>query len=267
MACSCSTPNLYLEFYSSKYVFEGEIISKTYPKDSLTYTFTFKVNKHFKDGDNPENLSFTWPSETRYRKEGVSSCDYDVNVGNKILVFAKQKEGKLNFGLNCTNSTLNGLTKKDIDRLIHANKFNILSYHFNYDIYMFNDAKPVTNIDSLIIPYKNKNYESIKEGVIIMFDVDTIGIVTKSNVWEPSSNIELNKIDSAIYVFDIVNKKYRETKNDFEIDALEISKSIKEWQVMRLKLTNNAVNSRQYIMFSFDENHKIKWKQFYFMVN
>ena len=76
-------------------------------------------------------------------------------LGIKILVFAKQKEGKLNFGLNCTNSTLNGLTKKDIDRLIHANKFNILSYHFNYDIYMFNDAKPVTNIDSLIIKCKS----------------------------------------------------------------------------------------------------------------
>jgi hypothetical protein len=266
-ACSCKVPNLYLEFYSSKYVFYGEIISKTYPKDSLNYTFTFKISKHYKNGDEPENLSFSWPSEARFRNEGFTSCDYDVNIGNKLLVFAQQKNEKLTFGLNCTNSTLNGLTKKDESRLINAKEFNLLNYHFNYDYTFFNNAKPITNIDSLIKPYSFKKYASITSGIIIMFNVDTAGNVTKSNIWETSNNQEINNIDSTITIFDIINKEYRKPKNDFEIDALEIAKNIKKWEVMRLKVNNKTVKSRQYISFSFDKNHMIRWKQFYFMIN
>jgi hypothetical protein len=265
-ACDCSPPNVFLEFYSSKYVFYGEVISKTYPKDSLTYTFTFKVEKHFKDGNQPKTLSFTWPSESKYRDNVESNCDYGVNIGEKLLVFAQEKKDKLNFGLNCSNSTLNGLSISDVTRLNHANKFNILNYHINFDYVLFNDIHPVTIIDSLIKPYKSKNYADVKEGVIIMLDVDTNGIVRKSNFW-PLDHPELNKVDSVISLYDIINKEYRQPKNDFEIDALAIAKGIKKWQVMRFKNGNSPVNSRQYISFSIDKNHNIKWKQFYFMIN
>jgi hypothetical protein len=182
------------------------------------------------------------------------------------LVFAQEKKDKLNFGLNCSNSTLNGLSISDVTRLNHANKFNILNYHINFDYVLFNDTHPVTIIDSLIKPYKSKNYADVKEGVIIMLDVDTNGIVRKSNFW-PLDHPELNKVDSTISLYDIINKEYRQPKNDFEIDALAIAKGIKKWQVMRFKNGNSPVNSRQYISFSIDKNHNIKWKQFYFMIN
>jgi hypothetical protein len=265
-ACVCNVPNMFLEFYASKYVFYGEIISKTYPKDSLTYTFTFKIEKHFKDGDQPQTLSFTWPSEPRYRDNVYTSCDYDVNIGNKLLVFANDKNGKLNFGLNCSNSTFNGLSISDVAKLTHANQFNILNYHINFNYILFNDTHPITNIDSLIKPYKNKNYEDIKEGVIIMLDVDTNGNVTKSNFWGTTAS-QFNNSDSNVSLYDIINKEYRKPVNDFEIDALDIAKSIKKWEVMRFKNGNSPVNSRQYISFSIDKNHNIKWKQFYFMIN
>lgn len=264
-ACYCNMPNLNLEFHSSKYVFYGEIISKTYPKDSLTYTFTFKIERHFKDGNHPKTLTFTWPSEARYRHEGFSDCDYDVNIGNKLLVFAQEKNGKLNFSLTCSNSTLDGLTIERMNTLLHAKQFNILNYHFNFDYTLFNNTVPLTNVDSLVKPFRNREFEKT-EGVIIMFDVDTNGNVTKSNFWE-TNNIELNKPDSAISIFDIKNKEYRQPKNDFEVNVLAIAKQIKKWEVMRFKNSNESVNSRQYISFSLDKNNLIACKQFYFMLN
>lgn len=264
-ACVCPPPNIFLEYHISKYVFYGEIISKTYPKDSLTYTFTFKIEEHFKELNKPEYLSFTWPSEARYRKEGISSCDYDVNIGNKLLVFAQEKNGKLSFGLNCSNSSFYGMSVSNISALKAAKNFNIYNYHFNFNNTLFNDAKPITNIDSLTLPLKNKDYGNFVGGVIIMFDVDTNGNVIKSNFWE-TTNSEFNKIDPEIYVYDIINKEYRKPENEFEVDALEVSKSIKNWEVLRFLNGNMPVNSRHYIIYKIDKNHKLSWKQFYFML-
>jgi hypothetical protein len=47
-ACSCETPKPIIEFESSEFVFEGKVISKVYAKDSLTYTVTFDIKKHYK---------------------------------------------------------------------------------------------------------------------------------------------------------------------------------------------------------------------------
>jgi len=264
-ACVCDVPNIFLEFYASKYVFYGEIISKTYPKDSLTYTFTFKIEKHFKDGDRPENLTFTWPSEPKYRDKVYSDCDYEVNIGDKLLVFAQNKNGKLNFGLNCSNSS-KGLSLRSPESLKNAPRFKVLNYHLNFDYYFFNQTKPITNIDSIMTPFKSNKYSNIKEGVIIMFDVDTNGLVSKSNIWV-TNGFELNKIDSLVGTFDIINKEYRLPENNLEKDALDISKKIKKWQIMRFKQGGMAVNSRQYLMFSVDKNEQIQYKQFFYLVN
>lgn len=264
-ACSCNVPNMFLEFYNSKYVFYGEIISKTYPKDSLTYTFTFKIEKHFKEGDKPENLSFTWPSETRYRNEGSSSCDYDVNIGEKLLVFAKLRDGNLSFGLNCSNSRI-VLSSYNIPMLSYANQLNILNYHINFEFNLFNDTFPVTNIDSLIKPYQNKNYTAKTDDVMIMFDVDTLGNITKSNFWT-IEHPEFNTLDGNFSLYDLINKEYKKPKTEFEIDALDIARNIKKWEVMRFKNINRTVNSRQYISFSVDKNKKITWRKSYYMIN
>ncbi len=263
--CMCSPPNIFLEFYTSKYVFTGKVISKTYSSDSLTYTFTINIDKHYKDGDKPKSLSFTWPSEAYLRKVSVSDCDYDVSVGNYLLVFASIRNGKLNFGLICSNSAYHGPTTSQKEELENANSFNIMDFHINFDYSLFNDTKPVTDIDRLIIPYKNKNYEG--EGVIIMFDVDTSGKVTKSNIWNASDKVVFNRPNSRAYLFDIINKKYTEPKNQLEKDALKIASKIKRWQVMRFKVDNKAVNSRQYISLSLNKDHKLQWKKFYFMIN
>lgn len=265
-ACSCSPPNIFLEFYESKYVFYGEVISKTYPIDSLTYTFTIKVDKHFKKGEQPKNLSFTWRSEAYLRNGEFTSCDYDVNVGNKLLVFAQERNGIINFGLSCGNSHI-GLSEFATKQLTFANQFNPSEYHFNYMFgSMFNETKPISDIDSLIKSYKAKNYGNIKEGVVIMLDVDTSGNVTKRNIWV-NSNYELNKPNPQIHIFDIINKEYQKPKNEFEKDALDIVKEIKKWEVMKFKTNGKPVNSRQYISFSIDKDHKIKWRQSYFFLN
>lgn len=47
-ACDCETPKPIVEFISSEYVFEGKVISKVYAKDSLTFTVTFDITKHYK---------------------------------------------------------------------------------------------------------------------------------------------------------------------------------------------------------------------------
>jgi hypothetical protein len=269
IACSCNQPNIFLEFYSSKYVFEGEVISKTYPKDSLTYTFTFKINKHFKDGDKPDSLSFTWQSEAKYI--GVAtSCDYNVDVGEKYLVFAQLREGKLVFGIYCSNSSRYPVTKRQIDIFENAKHFNPLKYHFNYDYSVFNKKPPfsLTDIDSIIKPYKEKRYlkENNQLSTIIMFDVDTNGNVTETNFFI-TSNTEPESKDSLFRFFNILNKEYKNPQNDYEADALAIAKKIKKWEVMRFNCDNKPVNARHYITFSIDKNNQINWNKVVITMN
>lgn len=266
LACVCSPPNIFLEFYTSKYVFTGKVVSKIYAQDSLTYTFTIDIDKHYKDGDKPKSLSFTWPSEQYIRKPAViSDCDYDVSVGNYLLVFAKIRNCELNFSLICSNSAYHGPDLRMKEQLENANNFKITDFHINFDYNLFTVTQPVTNIDPLIIPHKNKKYES--QGVVIMFDVDTNGNITKRNILDLNGKLEYNRPNSKAYLSEIINKKYRVPKSVLERDALNIAKKIKKWEVMRFKIGNQAVKSRQYISFSLNKYNKLQWNKFCCLLN
>lgn len=271
IACTCDQPNIYLEYYSSKYVFEGEVISKTYSKDSLSYTFTIKINKHYKDGDKPENLSFTWPSEPRYSGNYDECGGGHVILGENYLAFVILRNDKLIFSLNCSNSTYLPLGKFTKESLERAKLFNPLKYHFNYDGGFIFIGKPpfsLTNIDSLIKPYKEKRYlkENNQLATIIMFDVDTKGNVTEANFYA-IKDIEYESNGSSFNFFNIVNKKYRGPRNDYEADALAIAKKIKKWEVMRFRSDNKPVNARHYITFSIDKNNQINWHKVVITMN
>ena len=86
-ACSCDIPKPILEFESAEYVFEGKVISKIYAKDSLTYTVTFDITKHYKNSDYPKTLELKFKSEEKYTGEWTS-CDWNVNKNENWLVYA-----------------------------------------------------------------------------------------------------------------------------------------------------------------------------------
>lgn len=103
-ACDCQTPNSLLEFYEAEYVFEGTITSKIYAKDLQTYTVTFDISKHYKNGAKPETLNFILKSEEKYTNES-SSCDWSVGVNEEWLVYAHLGNGELlHFDGICSNS-------------------------------------------------------------------------------------------------------------------------------------------------------------------
>lgn len=91
-----------IEFHQSEYVFEGKAIKKVYATDSLTYTITFEISTHYKETDNPKFLEFKLISESDITRK-YSSCDLNVEVKENWLVYAKNKDGELDFQYHCSN--------------------------------------------------------------------------------------------------------------------------------------------------------------------
>ena len=85
-ACTCDIPKPILEFQESEYVFEGKIISKIYSPDSLNYTVEFEILKHYKKGDNPKFLQFTFKSEGKYTGT-YTSCDWNTMKNGWFMLF------------------------------------------------------------------------------------------------------------------------------------------------------------------------------------
>ena len=97
--CSCDTPKLALEFLSSKHVFLGTVIEKTYSKDKSSFKIIFEITEHFKEGKNPKTLEFKFQNS-----KDVSSCDWEINLNDRWLVFTENINGKLSFHGICSNS-------------------------------------------------------------------------------------------------------------------------------------------------------------------
>ncbi|MEJ8757392.1 hypothetical protein WG947_10315 [Pontibacter sp. H259] len=107
-ACDCDPPSVALEFVHAKYVFWGTVVEKEYARDSLTYTVTFTIDRHFKKNkDKPKTLKFTEKSEGKITGH-YTSCDYSVNKGEKWLVYANNYKDALVFDDICSNSNRYG---------------------------------------------------------------------------------------------------------------------------------------------------------------
>lgn len=160
-ACDCDTPKPALEFYASEYVFEGDVISKIYDSDSLFYTVTFAVLKHYKKGDRPKTLKFTFKAEAKYTGE-YNSCDWSVNNGEKWLVYAQYWKDTLTFWFHCSNSKPLGERKiypQEQRVLDNGNAFNINHYIYNEYEVGFNYTRPISNIDSIFKSAAIKDYK------------------------------------------------------------------------------------------------------------
>ncbi|MEH6657687.1 hypothetical protein [Leeuwenhoekiella marinoflava] len=252
LACSCEIPKPALEFYASDYVFEGKAVSKTYAADSLTYTVKFEVLKHYKDEGEPKFMDYELPAEGEFTGR-FTSCDWNVEVGEKWLVYSKPYKGMQSFSFNCSNShpIINRFKVFPAEQKVldNGNSIDLSNYRF---VYL--NAKPITNLDSILSIFNSKklNLKS-KTFAPIYIDVDKEGNLTQANM-HPREKMELEVVDT-IFGLNIPKNKFVEPRNRFEAVALEIANKIKKWEPYILY--DKKVKYRTTLIFVLDENLEV----------
>lgn len=265
-ACSCSPPNLILEFYASKYVFEGEIISKDYAKDSLTYTLTFHVTKHYKDGEKPTYIKFIKQSEGKY--VGVfTSCDESYSIGEKLIVFARVTNGKLWFGTMCSNSSRYLPKNRFLDLLHIANQFKLGTHFYNYSFNsLFTESlKPLNNVDTILDKMSPDKFKK-NDGCVIMFDVDSLGRTITLNVYD-NNYLKPDTSGRKWSLYQVMNQAPQRNLTEFEKQILKYCRKIKRWPITYFKPTNEKINMRKYLTFYIDKNQNVKWSPMVLGIN
>lgn len=254
-ACSCEIPKAIVEFESSEYVFEGKVIAKVYAKDSLSYTVTFDITKHYKKSDYPKTLEFKFKSEGKYTGEWTS-CDWNVNKNEKWLVYAYHWKDKLTFGYYCSNSKPIGkrvISKSEQKILNNANSFEIQKYTFTNLDGHFTNAKPKVDLDSILRNYRYKNYgeEYNENRVDIVVDIDKNGNLISANLTSKEHmSSENNEIIDSIYNLNKPkNIEIRKAKTNFEKDILKIVKKLNLWEKTFIQRTKTSVKIRKFLQF------------------
>lgn len=253
LACDCDAPTPVLEFHDAKYVFEGVIKTKEYAKDFQTYTITFDVDKHYKDGLEPEYMEFTLPSEETYTDK-TTSCDWSVNAGERWLVYAKEREGNLVFGYYCSNSKrldYRKINDKEQKVLNHGNDFKLDQYIYESQ-HGFTKPKPISNIDAIIKNAKNKDYKS--SFTVVKMYIDKRGdlqFVSGSGdfFYEKDSVFNLPK--------KFIKNEFRPS-SEFEKEAISLVKKLPKWEIKYHKKTKIPVAYIQNIILQYDKVRK-KW--------
>lgn len=260
-ACDCDSPKPILEFYSSKYVFEGLVTNKKFSKDSATYTIKIKVIKNYKKGSIQKELSFTF----YYKKENAvgSSCYSEVYKNQKLLVFASEYKGKLVFDTMCSNSQV--IREHGVDSLLqkvldHGNEFKLEDYIYGNELnvrYEFNIPKPITNIDS-IFKYE-KAYKNDKSfGLFALFINKKGELVSVFNFLDWHYSYGEFKFDPVFGLLKDFHVKSKRPLNDFEIHIIELLKKVKTWELKRNNESQIAVDYMAFIYVEFDEK-TMKW--------
>jgi len=260
-ACSCDTPKPILEFYSSKYVFRGKIISKKFSKDSTTYTIKFKVFESYKKGNIPKEISFTHHYQ---KKNGPwNSCYTEEYLNQEWLVFVNEKGGKLYFSQICSNSRL--LDSQGIDAytqklLNNANDFKLEDYIYNdYDSERseFNYTKPITNLDSIFKNGKIKDYE--KTYTVLALYIDERGKLISSHTGLDMNHSEPNFVYDPIFgLLKSITVQSKRPLYEFEIDAMALFGKV-DWEIKRHRKTKIPVKYIRYVHAEFDKDAKT-WK-------
>jgi len=223
-ACSCETPRPAVEFYQSEYVFEGKVIEKVYDSDSLTYTVIFEISKHYKHGENPEFLKFKLSSEGEITGQ-FTSCDWNVEKGEKWLVYARKFRDKLTFSYYCSNSKIINeryIQFEEQKVLNNGNEINLYKYR-----HTFNNAKTLINIDSILENYRKERFKPSSFAPIII-DVNKEGELTNANLF-PRKNYEKEVVDT-IFGLNLIKNKHEPPKSEFQNLALEIARKLDKWQ-------------------------------------
>lgn len=250
-ACSCDTPKPAIEFYQSDYVFNGQAVEKVYSSDSLTYTVTFKVSKHFKNSDNPNFLKFKLNSEGEITGK-FTSCDWSVDKGETWLVYAKEIDGELNFQFYCSNSKPLGRLKifpAEEKVLNNGNKLDLTNYRYNHP------GKPITNIDSLERLYKEYTFDP-SSIAFIWVDVNEKGKLERANL-VPRGERKFEVIDTIFDMNKFKNERQK-PKNKFEEIAVELANKIKTWEQYYFLDLENPVKYRAGILIEVNKDSIIK---------
>jgi hypothetical protein len=251
-ACSCDIPKPILEFESAEYVFEGKVISKIYANDSLTYTVTFEISKHYKNSGKPKIIEFTFKSEEKYTGEWTS-CDWNVNKDENWLVYANYWNEKLTFRYYCSNSKpldRRTISKNEQKVLDNGNTFKLENYIYQSEP-DFNYTKPISDIDSILKTGKIKDYERPFTWLKLFID-------RNGNLNSVSTQIGYQLKMDTIYNLPTEFKiKLIKSLSEFEKDAIELVKKIQKWEIKRHNKTNVPVPYIQHLAIEFD---KKKWK-------
>lgn len=257
-ACDCNVPKPIIEFYASKYVFDGTIISKEFSKDSTHYTVTFRINRHFKKGDNPKTLSFTF----QYIPEGERNSCYEEVYGNEnLLVYAKYRNNKLTFNGMCSNTSViyNGkIYYKELNILENANEFKLSNYIFNHLDGYIKITKPITNIDSILKKLNHKIYPENSRAVYVL-DIDEKGNLTASNSYRGYHLVQndIEVIDTIYGLNKFRNKEVRKPENEFESDMFEVIKKLIKWEKSYIENIKEPIKVRIYAQFYYEEKKGI----------
>jgi hypothetical protein len=253
-ACDCSTPNFNIEFYSAKYVFSGEIIAKVYTKNKKQYTLTFRVDKHYKQGENPQKIDFLTQSEGIYQGV-ITSCDESFKVGEKWTVFAHSKDGKLYFSSLCSNTFLGYPNLQQQKLLNKAANFKL--GHFNYEpSRFFSYADTPKNLYKIIKNINPQDFDK-KARAFIFLDVDRFGRTQNANIYHN------NKVDSSAFKYGLfIPLNYPEVvaSTPFEKAILNISKMLL-FEPQQHKYTKELVNSRRYYVFYINDKNQLSWQE------
>ncbi len=251
-ACSCETPKPAIEFYQSDYVFEGKVIKKVYASDSLTYTVTFEIRKHYKHGENPELLNFKLNSEGEITGQ-FTSCDWNVEKGELWLVYARKNRGQNTFSYYCSNSKIineRNIPFEEQKVLNNGNELNLYKYRHS-----FNNPKLLVNIDSILESYRNKRFIPSSFAPIII-DVDNEGELTEANLF-PRNNYKKEIVDT-IFDLNLIKNKHESPTSEFQKLALEIARKLDRWEKYYYLDLNYPVKYRTTLKFGAGKDSIIK---------
>lgn len=238
-----------LDFYKSKYVFEGKVLEKSYSVDSACIEITYEVLKHYKASDNPKTIRLARPSKSKTEPIKWSAEDKYYSW----LVCAREVDRSLQH-IRCYLTE--GDSRYTMERPIFeaGNLFRIEDYAFPNALYTdFNIVKSPVPIDSILKFGKIATYT--KPFALLALHIGTDGKLI--DVVPVTGNEKL--WDSLFHLYRFNPNVDREL-TDFEKEAIKLVKDhLPLWGIMRHRVTGVAVNQIQYIILSYD-NITNQWK-------
>ncbi|WP_276498871.1 hypothetical protein [Pontibacter litorisediminis] len=263
LACSCDPPPVALEFLKSKYVSYGSVIEKEYTADSLTYTVTLKIDKHFKENkENPQTLTFTEAAEGSITGH-YTSCDYSINIGENWLIYAYDYKGKLTFSYYCSNSksynSIDDIRQYELEIIEAGNKIDLDKIVFESmtgrlgSLQEYKPPKPKVPLDTLLTHADSELYSSLEDSHFENFiiNIDTKGNITITAVHRRHKHFEIKRVYDVSYPaytpIDSLNTKLQN----------EIVKAIMKGKLWKpAEFMGRKVNSQVHLQVYFKKNEK-----------
>ncbi|SIT93752.1 hypothetical protein [Pontibacter indicus] len=268
-SCDADPPPVALEFLKAKHVFFGQATSKVYAKDSLTYTVSFTVEQHFKEGGSlPETLAFTLPAEGEITGS-YSSCDFGVLLGRKWLIYAYTYNGILTFSYYGSNSkpteSLDAIPKQELEILNSGHEIDYRNIIFDESLLKSPTAvtyvgpSPKIQLHSLLTHIDNTKYRQTSR---LTFENFIAGIDSSGNIMElfiPDRRAK--HVFQAVYDVQATVWTPLKELSSLQFDLLQALKASGQWKPARFM--GKSVNSQVFFQVYIDEQGKVTTSAFY----